>query len=301
MAFPSGRQFELRRGRQRAVAVEVGGTLRAYQVDGFDVLEGFAEDEMATNARGTPLVPWPNRIRDGRYSFGGEAHQLALTEPGRRNAIHGLARWVRWEATKKTAERVVLQTVIHPQPGYEFTVAVTATYALTAGGLEVRLAGRNLGSRPAPFGAGHHPYLRTAGGLVDETTLACPFHARLLVDRRGIPTGEVRPVSGRYDFRRPRRIGRTVLDAPLLDAESDRDGLARVVLEGAERRVTLWMDGGFPYVMLFTGDTLAPARRRRGLAVEPMTCAPDAFNNGLGLVTLEPGQSHMAHWGLAVI
>lgn len=300
MPFPSGRQYELRRGRQRAVAVEVGGALRAYSVDGFDVIDGFDEHEMCSGARGTPLVPWPNRLRDGRYRFEGETHQLALTEPAGGNAIHGLCRWVAWEATRKTADRVVLQSIIHPQPGYEFTLAVTVAYHLTAGGLEVKLTGRNLGDRRAPFGAGHHPYIRAAEGPIDACTLRCPAHARQLLDRRRIPTREVRPVAGRYDFRRPRRIGGAVLDVPLLDLESDRDGLARVVLEGPERRVTLWMDSGFPYLMLFTGDTLAPERRRRGLGVEPMTCAPDAFNSGLGLAGLEPGESLSARWGLTV-
>lgn len=300
MAFPSGRQYELRRGRLRAVAAEVGAVLRSYEVDGFAVLDGFAADEMCTGARGAPLVPWPNRIRDGRYTFAGESHQLPLTETRRRHAIHGLGRWVSWAATKKTADRVVLQTVIHPQPGYEFTVALTVTYQLTAEGLEAKITGRNVGDRPAPFGAGHHPYIRVGDGLIDDATLRSPAHARLLLDGRAIPTGQARPVAGRYSFLRARRIGSTVLDVPLLDLESNRDGLVRVVLESPQRRVTLWMDGRFQFLMLFTGDTLAPERRRRGLAVEAMTCAPDAFNNGLGLISLEPGESVSARWGLVV-
>jgi len=96
------------------VAVEGGGGLRAYSVAGFDVLDGYGEQEMCTGARGVPLVPWPNRLGDGRYEFGGRAHQLPLTEVERRNALQGLCRWNGWTCTKQTAERVVLQTVVHP-------------------------------------------------------------------------------------------------------------------------------------------------------------------------------------------
>lgn len=302
MARPalSGRQYRLRRGRQRAIAVEVGGGLRAYRVGGFDVLDGYGRDQIAGAARGAVLVPWPNRLAGGRYEFGGSAHQVALTEPLQGNAIHGLARWLNWECTREQADRVRLRTLLHPQPGYEFTLEVEVEYALGAGGLEVTLRGRNRGREALPYGAGHHPYLRAAQGPIDAQVLAAPGRRRLLVDRRQIPTGEQRPVAGRYDFRRPRRLGATVLDTAFTDLERGPDGLARVELTGPERRVSLWMDAAYAHLMLFTGDTLAPEERRRGLGVEPMTCAPDAFRSGLGLLTLEPGRAAVAHWGIAV-
>ena len=296
---PSGHQYEIRHGDWSAFVVEVGGGIRALRVAGFDVLDGYAEDEMCSAARGTPLIPWPNRLRDGTYDFGGRRHQVALTEPGKRNAIHGLCRWLSWECAEHTPARVRMRAVLHPQPGYEFTLEATAEYSLGQGGLEVTLGGRNLGRRPLPFGAGQHPYIRVDDGTIDSARLTSPATARQLVDRRQIPTGEVRPVAGRYDFRRPRRIGSTVLDVPLLDLERS-DGRAAVVMEGEHRRVTLWQDERLPYLMLFTGDTLAPEQRRRGLGVEPMTCAPNAFQSGLGLLTLEPGESASATWGIGV-
>ena len=296
---PSGQQHELRDGDRSAVVVEVGGGLRSYRVREFDDLDGYAEDEMCTAARGTPLIPWPNRLRDGTYDFGGAHHQVALTEPGKRNAIHGLCRWLNWECTERSAAHVRMRVIIHPQPGYEFTLEATAEYRLTGDGLQVTLGGRNLGSVPLPFGAGQHPYVRVDEGTIDRALLTSPARARQLVDRRQIPTGEVAPVRGRYDFRRPRRIGSTVLDVPLLELERS-DGLARVVMEGERRRVIVWQDERLPYLMLFTGDTLAPAERRRGLGVEPMTCAPNAFQSGLGLLTLEPGQAAAATWGIRV-
>ena len=296
----SGRQYSLRRGRQRAVAVEVGGGLRAYRVAGFDVLDGYGRDQIAGAARGAVLVPWPNRLADGTYDFDGHRHQVALTEPALRNAIHGLGRWVAWECTREDADRVRLRALLHPQPGYEFTLEVEVEYALTAGGLEVAIRSRNRGRRPLPYGAGQHPYVRASGAAIDGQVLVSPGRRRLVLDARQIPTGAQRRVAGRFDFRRPRPVGATVLDDAFTDLERGRDGLARVALSGPERRVSVWMDGAFEHLMLFTGDTLAPEERRRSLGVEPMTCAPNAFRNGLGLVTLEPGARAVAHWGIGV-
>ena len=78
--------------------VEVGGALRSYVASGHELLDGYGAQERCTAARGQSLIPWPNRLRDGRYSFDGEEHQLPLTEPAKHNAIHGLVRWANWSA-----------------------------------------------------------------------------------------------------------------------------------------------------------------------------------------------------------
>ena len=93
---PTGEQHEIVSGGHRAVITEVGAGLRSYAVDGVDVVRGFAEDAAVKGGRGQNLIPWPNRIRDGKYTFAGQAHQLALTEPARGNATHGLVRYAPW-------------------------------------------------------------------------------------------------------------------------------------------------------------------------------------------------------------
>src|SRR5206468_3530132 len=112
---PSGRQYVISHGTRRAVITEVGGGLRTYTVDGEDVIDGYAEDEMCSVARGAPLLPWPNRLQDGRYEFADVTHQTPLTEPDRRNAIHGLTRWLSWKARDQGADRVVMELLLHPQ------------------------------------------------------------------------------------------------------------------------------------------------------------------------------------------
>lgn len=302
-AHPTGRQHELRWGRQRATVVQVGGGLRAYEVDGLEVLDGYGVDEMAGPARGQVLAPWPNRLGDGCYTFDGATLQLPLSEPARHNAIHGLVRWTAWDLLQSEPARVRLGHVLWPQSGYPFLLALEALYELSDAGLRVELSARNAGDRRAPFGIGQHPYVRPELGTADGWTLRIPAATWLEADDRQLPTGRRVPVAGSpYDFREPRKLGDVRLDTAFTDLERDADGMARVALEasGGTRSVTVWLGPAFRHLMVFTGDTLDPAARRRSLGIEPMTCAPDAFRNGDGLVVLEPGERVAAAWGIAV-
>jgi aldose 1-epimerase len=291
---PSGLQVEIATGDQRAWLTEVGAGLRRYVVAGRDVLDGYAEDAMASSGRGQLLLPWPNRIADGRYRFGGRDLQLPLTEPKTHTAIHGLARWAAWEVREQEDDRVRFGLRLHPQPGYPFTVDLGAEYALGTDGLAVTLTGTNAGAEPCPFGAGAHPYLRPAAGpTVDASTLRSPAATRLENDDRGIPTGRVAVEGTPYDFRAPHPLGDLRLDTAFTDLERDADGRARVRLDDTE----LWLGAGFDHLMLFTGDPL-PNVARRSLAVEPMTCAPNAFQSGDGLLELAPGETFSASFGI---
>lgn len=296
--FPTGRQYPIAYDRQEAVAVELGAGLREYVVRGRRVIDGYPADAAATGSRGMPLLPWPNRIGDGRYRFADEEHQLPINRTGENTAIHGLTRWIPWLALEHTASRVVFGTTVFPQPGYPFTLTLQVSYELSAGGLVVETAARNDGGRALPYGAGHHPYLAVDGGSLDRATLLVPATHRLITDPRGLPTGEVEAVQGTpYDFRQPRPIGDVRLDTCYLGLICDDDGRARVRVDDT----VLWLDEGYAYVMLFTGDALPePSERRRGIAVEPMTCPPDAFRTGTGVIVLPPGGAIKTRWGLAV-
>ena len=300
MIAPSGRQIEIVHGDQRAVVVEVGAGLREYTLNGRRLLDGYAADEMSSSGRGQILIPWPNRIQDGRYSFDGEDHQLPLDDVEEQDAIHGLVRWAPWTIAERADTSVLMEHVLHPQPGYPFTLSLTVEYRLSDEGLRVRTTATNCGLCPCPYGMGAHPYLSVAGPSVDPLTLRVPGATVLRSDERGIPVGTF-PVEGTdYDFRQPRMIGPTVLDHAFTDLERDDDGRARVELghTGRSEGVTLWVDETYQYVMVFTGDPL-PDVNRRSLAVEPMTCPPNAFSTGEALVRLQPGEPFTAAWGIS--
>lgn len=296
---PSGRQVEIASAEQRAWIVEVGGGLRAYSARGRELVDGYAADEMCGSARGQCLVPWPNRIRDGRYEFAGAVQQLPLTEPERQCAIHGLLRWANWTVADQAADAVTMEHLLYPQPGYPHTLRLAVEYRLDGDGLTVRTTATNVGGAACPYGAGAHPYLTVGTPSVDSVVLQAPGRTRLTSDERGIPTG-TQPVEGsEYDFGQPRPIGKAKLDTAFTDLERESDGRARVRLASPDGVVatSVWLDESYRYLMLFTGDAL-PDVNRRSLGIEPMTCAPNAFQSGDGLVTLEPGESFAASWGI---
>ena len=299
--LPSGRQHVLVHGDQQAVVVEVGAGLRSYRARGRELLDGYAEDEMASSARGQPLIPWPNRLRDGRYDWDGESHQLPLSEPDAGNAIHGLVRWASWSVVRQTTSAVELGHVLRPSPGYPFLLGLSLAYELGGDGLTVTTTARNLGDRALPYAAGQHPYLLVEG-QVDGCELELPAATRLETDDRGLPTGRA-PLEGTpYDFRTARAIGMTELDDAFTDLARDGDGRAWVTLTEPRGCVRLWADDSYPWIELFTGDSVPdPPRRRRSLGVEPMTGPPNALADGVDVVRIESGQSTTSRWGMVAI
>jgi aldose 1-epimerase len=296
---PSGERVEIAFRAQRAVVDSVGGGLASYSAAGRDVLDGYSVDTPSASGRGQVLIPWPNRLEDGSYEFDGQRHQLPLTEPERRNAIHGLVRSEPWTVGERETHRVVMEHVLRPQPGYPFTLSLAVEYALSEGGLRVRTTATNAAPAPCPFGSGQHPYVTLGTPAVDSLVLSAPGKTVLRVDERGLPRG-TEPVDGTvYDFRRPREIGATRLDDTFTDLERGTDGRARVELRDPKSRagLTLWVDETYGYLQLFTGDAL-PDVSRRSLAVEPMTCPPNAFRSGEALIRLEPGESFTSAWGI---
>jgi len=300
--LPSGDQWTIRQGDHEAVVVEVGGGLRTYAFRGRAVLAGYPPDARCPAGSGQLLVPWPNRIRDGRYTFAGRDHQLALSEPDRANAVHGLVRWAIWSVLERTEDTVTLGCRLRPQPGWEWSLDLSVTYALTASGLAVTPRARNVGTEAAPFGFGAHPYLSVGEIRVDEVELGIPAASLLELDDRLLPIGVAAVEGTDQDFRQPRVLGELELDTAFTALDADADGRWRVTIanQGNGRAVTIWADAtAYPWLQVFTGDSLPlTARRTSGIAVEPMTCPPDAFNSGKDLLVLQPGQEFAASWGI---
>src|SRR6266536_318528 len=297
-----GVELALEHGRQRLVVTEFGAALQSWTVGGRELLDTTAAGERDGAYRGKVLVPWPNRLRDGRYVFDGSEHRAALTEPERGNALHGLATERRWRAIRSSTRHLTLVHHLRPQAGYPFSLRLSVEYELTSGGVVATLHATNVGSTAAPFGAGLHPYLSHGTPTIDDLLLEVPARTYLPLDDRRLPTGDTTPVAGtEVDFARARAIGPLRLDTCFADLERSPAGVARVRLAtpSGERQVTVWMDERFRFVQVYTGDEVPDrARRRRGVAVEPMTCAPDAFNSGDGLLVLEPGASFTGRCGL---
>ena len=328
----SGTQHSLRAGDYEAIIASVGASLRSLTFDGRDLVVPFDADEVRPSYRGATLAPWPNRVVDGIYTFGGVERKVALTEPARHHALHGLAGWLDYQATDKGPSHVTLAATIEPQTGYPWRVTIETTFSLDADGVTQSVRATNESPDAAPWGTGPHPYLVAGEGHVDDWTLELPAGEVLAVTAdRLIPT-EVRAVDAddaeRFDFREPRRIEKIELDHAYTGIVRDAAGFAAVRVtvptpsplaadasSGASGRVGPAAGSGVemvwgaacPWVQIHTSDKgIGKPGHRTGLAVEPMTCAPDAFNDAKydfdsGLIVLEPGASTEASWRIAAI
>src|SRR5581483_9969128 len=200
-------EWRIRSGDQQATIVQTGGGLRSYDVGGRPLVDGYPPESPAPGGAGQVLAPWPNRIRDGRYVFAGQTHQLALTEPEHHNAIHGLVRREPWQLVAAADDRVTVEYTIAAQPGYPFTVRLATTWSISAAGLQAEHTATGVGPEPAPFGLGIHPYLLISGVPADDLTLTVPARQVLLADDRGLPTRLLAVDGTEWDFRSGRRIG----------------------------------------------------------------------------------------------
>lgn len=293
---PSGRQVALSNGKATAVVTEVGASLRAFEIGGEPVLFGYGADELCSAGRGQVLAPWPNRLEDGSYEFDGTPAEAGLDEPERHNAIHGLVRWMPFEISVTTGTRAELVTVLCPQPGYPWRLRLAIAYELVSPEqLSVRATAVNESGATAPFGIGFHPYVAAGAGGLDGAQLQLAASTRLLLDDRALPVGAEAVAGTGYDFAPGRSLAGVRLDdcftglSSPWSAEIVRADGRRVVVSGGE---------GLGYVMCFTGDTLAPESARRAIAIEPMSCAPNALRTGEGLVRLEPGGAWEAAWSI---
>jgi aldose 1-epimerase len=308
----SGIQHSLRAGDYEAIIASVGASLRSLTYGGRDLVVPFDADELRPGFRGATLAPWPNRVVDGRYSFAGASYTLALTEPTRGHALHGLAAWLDFAVVDKGSSHVTLAAVIEPQAGYPWRITVEAKYVLSSDGLTQTVTATNDSADPAPWGTGPHPYLVAGSSPLDEWMLELPASDVLAVtDDRLIPTG-LEPVDAtepeRFDFRAARAIGAAEIDHAFTSLSRDDAGWATVrVTDAAGDGVAISWDAGCAWVQIHTAD-IEPGHpfHRIGLAVEPMTCAPDAFNADAypfetGLLVLEPAEVSTVSWRIVAL
>ncbi len=282
------------------MVTEIGGGLRELTVAGRHLVQGFPAGSPRPLFRGSVLAPWPNRVADGRYRFAGIDQQLALTEPDRGHALHGLACWSSWQLQDRTSSSVLLATRVGPQAGWPHLLDLVVGYSLTPRGLRWSLEVGNAGPTPAPWGCGVHPYLRAGAGRVDDWDVQLDAVQVLQVDERLLPR-ELTDVAGtELDLRRRRPMSGLALDHAYTGLGPGRASVTLRAPEGTGVAMS-WAAGALPWVQLYTCDRPDPREHRVGLAVEPMTCPPDAFNSGAGLIVLQPAERRSWDWEIVAL
>ncbi|MEI8126359.1 MAG: aldose epimerase [Actinomycetota bacterium] len=298
MTLPTGEQIAIAHGDQRAVIGEVGATLRTYVQGGVAVLEGFVADERSTGGRGQVLFPWPNRMSGDIWEFSERRARPALDEPATMTANHGVVRWRAFHVDAFNQNRCVLSLLLHPSPAYPFLISIEVAYHLGALGLTTTTTVTNRDEVPIPFGLGFHPYLAVTTPSIEGATLEVPAGAFVETNERLLPTGAILPVAGMpQDFRVAKSINGHEINTTYTELVRDNSGMATAVVTDANgQTVELSVDRNFPYLQVYTGDQLEKGRRRTSVAIEPMTCPPEALRSGKDVVVLEPGQRWAASW-----
>lgn len=293
-----GRLYELRSGRHRLVIAGLAATVLSWQVDGTEMLLTHSPDQLGEGWQGKTILPWANRIDQGRYTFGGEELQVPINEPERQAALHGLLGFTEWTPVEHRSDRVVLEHLLHPHYGYPFMLALRIEFSLEGGGFRSTLTARNVGDRDAPFGTANHTYLAAGGARVDEVVLELPAETYYETNDRLIPTGKAAVAGSDYDYRTARPIGPTEMDTAFTDLVRGPDGGTTIRFGRPDgSNVELWVDRTHRYLQVYTDDSPELDRpARAGLTVEPMTLAPNSFVTGDGMIVLRPGQQHRGSW-----
>ncbi len=303
IAAPTGEQFLLRHdgahGTVEAVVTEVAAALRVLTVDGHALVQSFPRESTPPFGHGIVLVPWPNRVRDGRWMHREKALQLDITEVERGNAIHGLLRSTPYRVVEKWDDSVTLGAAVVPQHGWPFHLWTTVQYALTGNGVRVTHSVTNIGTAAAPYAVGAHPFLRVGEHPVDELTITARTLEHVIVDDRLNPEG-LEPVAGtRFDLSEGARVGDLQLD-DAWRVEPDGDGVIRTVLSAPDGTETeLWQGREWEWLQVFITRGFPGERGpETAIAVEPMTAPADALNSGVGLRWIQPGESWSGSWGI---
>lgn len=309
-ATPTGGQYHLRlagaNGTVEAIITEVAAGIRELRVGGAALTEPFPARQTPAGACGIVLMPWPNRVADGRWTLDGETQQLDITEPKSGNAIHGLLRYSPYRVATQTESVLVQEATVFPQHGWPFVLETLVRHELVDDGIRVTHEVVNRSGRPAPFAVGNHPYLRVGDAPIEDCVVTLPASTAFTTDSKSIPTGTTTVAGTPLDLRQGVRVADADLDTGYTDIAADGEGVRRAHLRGPQGDATeLWMDDQFRFAQVFTSRIFPkydadgqPVGKRLALAVEPMTAPANALNSGTGLRWLDPDEQWTGSWGI---
>jgi aldose 1-epimerase len=257
----------------------------------------FLEGSSPTRTGIPILFPFPNRIRDGRFTWNGKDYQLPINDPQKKNAIHGFACQRPWRIVESGAD-VVSAWITGEFKGsldapdcrslWPADYRLRITYRLAPGILRIETMVDNMDCVPLPFGIGFHPYFRIIG---THSTISVPAESYWELEE-SLPTGSRRLVEGIRNLNDWRRFSDLILDDILTDLSATW-GPPGVCYRGGilqESSLEIFTSPSFREAVVFTPP------HRQAFCIEPYTCTTDAINLqqrslDAGLIVLSPGQS----------
>ena len=279
-----------------------GGGLSKLTYRNRNLVEPYSSETSAKYFGGALLAPWPNRVRDGHYKIGETEYQLPINERNRNNALHGLIDNLEWFVHTRSDSELELETTLEESAAYPSSLQMKVRYRLSERGLEWRLGAKNIGEKQVPYGASIHPYLvADSGTKVNDWFLQLPAEEVLKVELERLLPIELRRVDREeLDFREKSLIDAREIDHAFKVAESPSERKIEVTGPTGEG-VRICFDSASRWIQIHTADRDGDSSGRSCLAVEPMSCPPDAFNSGTDLVMLSPGEEHLMNWSIEAI
>ncbi len=269
-----------------------------------NIIDGYASPDEAknnllTSFKGSKLFPFPNRIKDATYNYDGRSYKLFINFPNENNTIHGLVFDKEFEVSdiKESDESCCLKlsySYDQDHEGYPFKFILSISYILDQDGFKFTSHIENKSSTHIPIGDGWHPYFKIGDKTVDELSIEFPSLYHIKCDRRGIPIGEKEKYR---EFNILKPLKNNTFDncfelMPNKMAQSkiydEKEGFGFVVWQNMGKK-------GYNYLQVFTPP------KRNSIALEPMTCIPDSFNNQTGLIQMAPNESIRFNWGIKKI
>lgn len=287
-------------GKYKAVIRSTGGGLNSLTFENRNLIDPFIDGE-PHRYRGDLLTPWPNRIEDGKYNYRNHEYILEQNEYSRANALHGLVLEKEWNLLGHDEKSVAMSTSISQSESYPSDLVVDVSFTISTSGLTIKLQAKNVGDNSAPYGHSIHPYLVAEFDTkVDFWKLKMPAKEYMEVDPvRLLPAG-IKNVRDEFDFNMGRIIGPTFIDhAFVIDKSNDNQSIELIAPTGSG--VGMKYSGDLNWIQIHTADRENGADSRCCLAVEPMTCPPNAFNSGIDLINLKPNDSHASTWEIFAI
>lgn len=264
------------------------------QFQGAEFIPKCPNPDPSKSYHGSIIAPWPNRVRDGRYTFRGQEFQLEINEPSTGNALHGFSAEATWDCKSLVKDSVALETVVGGTTGYPWKISLEAVYELGSKGLSLTLIALNLSHDSAPFGFAFHPYFGIPGASPTSQFLRTSANNVVMPDNdRLLPFVEKRVDRTPFDFREGRTADLPFLDHAFSEFDWDKNGYTSAdIYEVSGPRVKIIWDSTIPWLQVHRplNPELQPA-----LVVEPMTCPPDALNSGRDLIQLDSGEEIRSH------
>ncbi|MEY2949757.1 MAG: hypothetical protein RLZZ248_958 [Bacteroidota bacterium] len=279
---------------------ERGGAINRIKLGGIEVLDGYRNGgEILTNAwmKGMWLAPYPNRIKGGTYQWNHQTYQFPINDTINHHSIHGFLMDEKFPSLQfRKSDQQGLLSIQYRHSGahsaYPFQFDLNLQIELSQKRLAITFAFTNMESFEIPFGLGWHPYF-TLGQPIDELMLTLPPCSRVGTNEEMIPFGKNYPYS---HFENGHHIGSEVLDNCFMLSNPSK--IASFYLSNQENNLRFWQETGpigFNYFQIFTPS------HRNSIAIEPMSCNIDAFNNGEGLLKAKPKQTYEYKCGVELL